>query len=683
MYAFLKKIFTPPIFDEDAKTHQAYLLHIILWGLIFVPVPYVLYTLIMNPEDSARALLQGGSGEVVNIFLLYLLYRGHVRTASIIQVGAFWLFFTVTAATGFGVHGEGYLLGYPLVIVIAGLLTSQRVTFWVTVLSLVSGALMAYAENIGLLIPAHAGSATTTWVLSLAIFPMGMILQYLSARTVNKLLQRASASEERYRLISKVTTDYTFASEVNQKGEVKLTWVGGAFETLTGYTFEEYLAAGAWLGHIHPDDKEKDARDMETLHRNQDVKSEIRTFAKNGEIRWERIFAHPVWDEDENRLKGIVGAVQDVTNAKLAEKKLKETLFQQSALLNGIPDVAWLKDKDSRYIAVNEQFAKICGSKIEDVIGRNDFEIWQKDFAEHYRATDLVVMQAGQRLHLEELQVDKAGREYWVEIVKSPIMNADGEVIGTTGIAREITERKKAEAERENLITELETKNAELEQFTYTVSHDLKSPLVTIVGFLAYIEQDARKGDFARLKQDVSRIEQAVNKMQRLLKDLLELSRIGRLMSPPSQIPFADVVNEALELVRGQVELGSAVIETRDIQGIYVNADRTRLVEVVQNLVDNALKFMGRQSKPLVKIGSMMNAKDERVFFVQDNGMGIAPEYHERIFGLFNKLNANTEGTGIGLTLVKRIIEVHGGRVWVESQPAQGATFYFTLQNTA
>jgi len=321
MLAFLRKIFTPPVFEEDTKTHQAYLLHMILWTLVFVPVPYVLYVTFKTPEASARAWIQAGVGEAVNVFLFFLLYRGYVRAASIIQVGAFWMFFTISAATGLGVHGEGYLLGYPLVIVIAGIITSERITFGITMLSLIAGALMVAAERQGVFIPTHAGDAMTTWVLSLAIFPMGMLLQYLSASTVQKVLQRASSSEERYRLISRVTTDYTFASEIDDEGEIKLIWVAGAFETLTGYTFEEYVATGGWLGHIHPDDVERDLLDMSALHQNKDVRSEIRTFAKNGEIRWERIFAHPVWDEEKNRLKGIVGAVQDVTSARVADSR--------------------------------------------------------------------------------------------------------------------------------------------------------------------------------------------------------------------------------------------------------------------------------------------------------------------------------------------------------------------------
>lgn len=233
-------------------------------------------------------------------------------------------------------------------------------------------------------------------------------------------------------------------------------------------------------------------------------------------------------------------------------------------------------------------------------------------------------------------------------------------------------------AQRQNFIEELESKNAELERFTYTASHDLKAPLVTIVGFLRYLERDARSGEFTKFKKDLERIEQAANKMQFLLKDLLELSRIGRMMNPPVEISFGEIVKEALELVHGQIRARNVLVEV--INGnITVKCDRARIVEVIQNLVDNAVKFMGGQPKPHIEIGTSTNDRNEPVFYVRDNGIGIEPEYHDKIFGLFNKLNTDSEGTGIGLALVKRIVEVHSGRIWVESQPGIGTTFYFTL----
>jgi PAS domain S-box-containing protein len=235
---------------------------------------------------------------------------------------------------------------------------------------------------------------------------------------------------------------------------------------------------------------------------------------------------------------------------------------------------------------------------------------------------------------------------------------------------------------REKLIQELESKNVELERFTYTVSHDLKSPLVTINGFLGYLERDAETGNIERLKNDMRRIQDAVNRMHRLLSELLELSRIGRLMNQPENIPFDDLVREVLDIVHGRLEARRISVHTQPDLPV-VHGDRQRLIEVLQNLIDNAAKFMGSQVDPRVEIGWRGEEEGRPIFFVKDNGIGIAPEYHERIFGLFNKLDTKTDGTGIGLALVKRIVEVHGGRIWVESEAGRGATFCFTLARAA
>ena len=172
-------------------------------------------------------------------------------------------------------------------------------------------------------------------------------------------------------------------------------------------------------------------------------------------------------------------------------------------------------------------------------------------------------------------------------------------------------------------------------------------------------------GNIVRLQADIKRIKEAADKMRHLLDDLLELSRIGRLMNPPRQVPFADIVAEALVLVSGQLrERGVAVEVAPNLPTIY--GDRVRLVELLQNLIDNAAKFMGDQPQPQIAIGARQQGV-EPVFYVQDNGIGIDPQYQQKIFGLFEKLNPAAAGTGIGLALVKRIVEVHGGQVWAES----------------
>ena len=233
-------------------------------------------------------------------------------------------------------------------------------------------------------------------------------------------------------------------------------------------------------------------------------------------------------------------------------------------------------------------------------------------------------------------------------------------------------------SQRKALIDELESKNQELERFTYTVSHDLKSPLVTISGFLGYLEQDALNNNMERLRRDTKRIQEAVIKMQRLLSELLELSRIGRLMNPPQVVPFEELVGEAMAIVYGQLQERDITVQ---IQPGFptVWGDKPRLVEVLQNLLDNASKYMGNQPRPLVEIGHAGAEHGKPIFYVSDNGIGIAPAHHERIFGLFNKLDIQTEGTGVGLALVKRIIEIHGGRIWVESEEGRGSKFLFTL----
>ncbi|RPJ28796.1 MAG: PAS domain S-box protein [Chloroflexi bacterium] len=231
---------------------------------------------------------------------------------------------------------------------------------------------------------------------------------------------------------------------------------------------------------------------------------------------------------------------------------------------------------------------------------------------------------------------------------------------------------------RKKLISELENKNAELERFTYTVSHDLKSPLFTIRGFLGYLEQDALSGNYERLKSDMQRITDATNRMQRLLNELLELSRVGRLKNESTYINFNELASEALELIHGRImEHGIAVQLHEGLPRVY--GDRARLVEVLQNLLDNAAKFMGDQKQPCIEIGQAGEEADKLVFYIRDNGMGIAPEHHDRVFGLFNKLDPKTDGTGVGLALVRRILEVHGGRVWIQSETGKGSTFFFTL----
>jgi len=242
----------------------------------------------------------------------------------------------------------------------------------------------------------------------------------------------------------------------------------------------------------------------------------------------------------------------------------------------------------------------------------------------------------------------------------------------------EIAIREKAEKEREMVIHQLRHKNQELDRFAVRVSHDLKTPLITLAGFLGYLDKDIKAGDTERTQKDFTQINEAAKTMGKFVDELLDLSRVGRIANPPKDVPFDEIVRDALKAAEGLLEAKQVQVKI-DAIFPFVYVDRARIIQVMQNLITNAVKFMGDQPNPVIRIG-FEEVDGKHIFSVNDNGIGIAPEYHERIFELFNKLDPNSEGTGIGLGLVKKIIEVHGGRIWVQSEPGKGATFFFTLR---
>ncbi len=254
-------------------------------------------------------------------------------------------------------------------------------------------------------------------------------------------------------------------------------------------------------------------------------------------------------------------------------------------------------------------------------------------------------------------------------------------------LASDARQKLAAEKEREALISELEGKNQELGRFTYTVSHDLKSPLVTIKGFLGLLKIDLESGDKERVERDFQRISNATDKMAQLLDELLDLSRAGRAINTPRNVDLGELAEEIAQVVTERGETRRAEIDVAPDLPI-VSGDPIRLREVLENLLENALKYMGSQEAPRVEIGVRREVPPEvdkrvdgqAVVYVRDNGGGIAPRYHEKIFELFDRLDLSVEGTGIGLAITRRIIEVHGGRIWVESEgEGRGSTFCFTL----
>ena len=320
------------------------------------------------------------------------------------------------------------------------------------------------------------------------------------------------------------------------------------------------------------------------------------------------------------------------------------------------------RPRDYRFLEVNPAFEQLTGLKAADIIGKTVLEILpgtESSWIETYGK----VAQTGEPVHIEN---------YSSELQRYYDVAAYSTQTGYFAtIILDVTQRMLAERN-------LQQKNAEMERFTYTVSHDMKSPLVTIKSFLGFLEQDIASGDLDRQKEDFDFIRGAAVKMEALLSELLELSRVGRIINEPESVNYQELIDDALAAVAGCIA-DRRVRISRSEDSIVLVGDRPRLSEIWQNLVENAVKYMGDQPDPQVEIG--VECRDsERVFVVRDNGMGIDPRYTEKIFSLFDKLDPESEGSGLGLALVKRIVEVHGGRIWVESEGVgRGSRFCFTL----
>ena len=348
----------------------------------------------------------------------------------------------------------------------------------------------------------------------------------------------------------------------------------------------------------------------------------------------------------------------------------RERAWLQSVIARSLNEIYMFDPQSLRFTFVNNGALLNIGYSMEEMKNLTAFDIKPEYTEVSYRAVVQPLLDGEQeRLVFETVHLRKDVSTYPVEVYLQLIEMAEGSVF--LAVVNDITVRKQAD-------DEIRQKNAELERFTYTVSHDLKSPLITIKSFSGSIKRDLASGRHDRVEMDLKRIEIAADKMAALLDDLLELSRVGHIISTAEPVAMAELVDEVLTHLAGPLNVNRVKL---DIQpGLpTVLCDRQRMAEVMQNLVENAVKYMGDQPEPRIMFG-MREEYDKNVFFVQDNGIGIDEKYHQNIFGLFNKLDAKSDGTGIGLALVKRIIEVQGGEVWVESEGlGKGCTFCFTF----
>lgn len=641
---------------------------------------------------------------------------------------------TVLATRGLGIHHISNL-AFPAILIVASLVTRKRTMIFLTGLSIACVAWLVFGEIYGLYKPAvlvHSVpgdflSAALTIVLTALMVRLITVSLFQTSQQVQQELKERRSAEEKYRSIFENALDGIF--QVSPEG--KFMSVNPAMARMYGYETPEEMI-GLQAPKQLPFGVAMDAQPMNQRVEMQDVR-------RDGTVFWKSVNVRAVHGPD-GAVAYYEGMQEDVTGRKQAEENLR----QREAILSAVAGsaemlfktYAWEQDIDfflerlgkainASHAYFFEHFTDPDGivrgtmraewsapplpSDLEDSFYQ-DLPVLEPGLERWYELLESGQPYIGDVLHAtpSELEIIRArdmeavldvpivvNGKWWGVIgfdeVRYQRIWTSAEVDAlriATNVLSAAIQRQMDEAalqneltQRKSLIDELESKNQELEQFTYTVSHDLKAPIITIKGFLGFLERDLSSGNVARVHEDSQRIHEAVDKMNLLLGELLELSRIGRMMNPPEMVSMGQLVQDALDILHGRLAESRAAVQTQpDLPAVY--GDRHRLTEVLQNLIENAAKFMGAQKSPHIEIGLQAQENGRATFYVRDNGMGIDPQYHERIFGLFNKLNAETEGTGIGLALVKRIVEFHDGRIWVESEVGKGSTFYFVLKTS-
>ncbi|MBN8554748.1 MAG: PAS domain-containing protein [Deltaproteobacteria bacterium] len=348
------------------------------------------------------------------------------------------------------------------------------------------------------------------------------------------------------------------------------------------------------------------------------------------------------------------------------------------SIIENIPDMIFVKDAaELRFVRFNKAGEDLLGYSRDQLIGKNDYDFFPAREAEFFIQKDREVLHGRKLVEIAEEPIHtrlKGARILHTK--KIPIYDANGEPAYLLGISEDITDRKQAEV-KEQRNRELERSNAELDQFASIIAHDLREPMRMISIYMSLLQNEFREIISPVAKEYVDFAIKGTARMNSLLKDLLEYSQAGITREPIKPVNTIKVLNDVVQNLTASIESKNPEIEISNLPNVRGNYGQ--LIRLFQNLIENSLKYSGPQP---IKIRVYAEESDQEwKFFVQDNGLGIEPRYHEKIFQIFQRLNPSdeVEGTGIGLSICRRIVENHGGKIGLFSELGKGATFFFTL----
>jgi PAS domain S-box-containing protein len=379
----------------------------------------------------------------------------------------------------------------------------------------------------------------------------------------------------------------------------------------------------------------------------------------------------------------VTAAIRDISVRKAAEKHLAQMEGRYRGLLEAAPDAMVVVNQGGKIVLLNLQAEKQFGYRRDELLGQKVKNIIPEGFAERLIADDLrsaedaLAQQIGTGIELTGQRRD--GSQFPIEIMLSPLESAEGILV--TAAIRDITERKRNERTLLEKNNELQVAVNELDAFSYSVSHDLRAPLRAIDGFSQILLKQCGPLLSGEPRKYLQRVRDNTVQMGHLVDDLLRFSRLGRQPLAKQLVPTGAIVEQALRDARQQAAGRSIRVSVGALPPVW--GDAALLKQVFVNLIDNAFKYTRLRDDSVVEIGSR-KIGDEQVFVIRDNGVGFDMQYADKLFDVFQRLHRAEDfaGTGVGLAIVQRIVQRHGGRVWVEAAVDHGATFYFTTEGS-
>ncbi|MEO6329997.1 MAG: PAS domain S-box protein, partial [Ginsengibacter sp.] len=465
----------------------------------------------------------------------------------------------------------------------------------------------------------------------------------------------------------------------------KVIQISDTCEKLYGYTQAEFFSNyELWFQIIHPEDKYIIENENEMMRRGELISNQYRIIRKDNNIRWVETKITPTLNK-EGKLIRVDGLTRDITDRKNAEAELNNSEERYRKIVETSQEGIWMVDENNKTVFVNKKMCEMFEYSQEHMMGKEIFYFMEDDWKQKGSdAMSLIV--AGKGGKMEFRFITKSGLYLWTNLSVNAVFNDAGIYKGALAMVTDITKRKNDEEllqksqltlEKKNL--ELEQKNKELEQFAYVASHDLQEPLRTITSFVQIFKQQYSGKLDSKSDKYLKYIVQASDRMRVLIKDLLDFSRIGH-NKDIEQVDSAQILHDVMADINKIIQDSHADISAEHLP--VINGYTTELKQLFKNLVLNAIKFR-KQNVPLKINITARRKNDHWQFAVTDNGIGIDEQHYDRIFVIFQRLHTRSEyqGSGIGLSHCKKIVELHHGKIWVQSTPGEGSTFYFTIHS--